>query len=161
MKARRFFVDMLASGFGSGHCPFASGTAGTAVAAVILAGISWVYPNYWSFWPSIFFACALTALGILASNEALSLKLYGADVKDPGQIVIDEFAGYFFAVLGGSGTAFDFIGAFFVFRFFDILKPVPVRTLEQLPDGYGVVLDDVAAGIYAAIVMGVLRWLIL
>ena len=77
--------------------------------------------------------------------------------KDPQQVVIDEVVGQWIA-LGGAATARQihwpsWIAAFALFRVMDIWKPAPVRQLERLPGGYGIVADDVMAGIYAALVL--------
>jgi phosphatidylglycerophosphatase A len=69
---------------------------------------------------------------------------------DPGEIVIDEVAGFLLTVIFFPLTWITLTAGFFLFRFFDILKPPPIRQIEKkLPGGFGVVLDDLAAGIYA------------
>ena len=79
--------------------------------------------------------------------------------QDSGRIVIDEVAGYFWAVAllplphGGWPLLRLLLAAFLLFRLFDIWKPWPVRGLQRLPGGYGVVLDDVVAGLYANLVL--------
>lgn len=91
-------------------------------------------------------AAAVLAAGIPAASRAE--VLYGK--KDCGRIVIDEFVGYWVAMAFLPATAGYMIAAFFAFRFFDILKPFPARMLERrCAGGWGVMLDDVAAGIYA------------
>jgi phosphatidylglycerophosphatase A len=81
--------------------------------------------------------------------------------KDPGQVTIDEWAGQAVALLGlpvasGAGLWITVAAAFVAFRVFDIVKPPPARQLEKLPHGWGVLLDDLAAGVYANIVCQVL-----
>ena len=71
--------------------------------------------------------------------------------KDPGKINIDEVAGMTVALIGLPKTAVVWFTAFLVFRFFDIVKPPPIRRLEYLPAGWGIMTDDIAAGIYANI----------
>ena len=74
--------------------------------------------------------------------------------KDDGRIVIDEMMGFFITMLWVPKTARFIVIGFFLFRFFDILKPFPIRRLEKkIKGGFGVVLDDVLAGIYANIVL--------
>ena len=74
--------------------------------------------------------------------------------KDPGCVVIDEYVGMLVTFLGIQFTWVSAILGFFIFRFFDILKPFPIRTLERkLPGGAGVVLDDVLAGVFSNIVL--------
>jgi len=94
---------------------------------------------------------AITLVGTWAASR--TEKLSG--LKDPGKVVIDEVAGQFIALLPVPfmvGTAWwAMILAFILFRFFDIVKPYPARKLESLPGGLGIMLDDVTAGVYAAI----------
>jgi phosphatidylglycerophosphatase A len=71
------------------------------------------------------------------------------DGKDPSYIVIDELAGMFVAMAGHKPTALNIISGFILFRIFDIIKPYPIRRVERLKGGYGVVADDVLAGIFA------------
>jgi len=74
--------------------------------------------------------------------------------KDPGCVVIDEYAGMLVTLLGIQFTWASAILGFFIFRFFDILKPFPIRAIERkLPGGAGVVLDDVLAGVFSNIVL--------
>lgn len=149
-------IDMLATGFYSGRLPIAPGTWGSALAACLIAVLYYFFPEFGGFTWGIALAAVLTLVGILVSNKALALKLYG-ESKDPGCIVIDEFAGYAVACAGLGTSWIVLLLSFFLFRIFDVLKPPPVRQLEALPNGVGIVVDDVAAGIYANIV----GWLIL
>lgn len=73
--------------------------------------------------------------------------------KDPGLIVVDEAAGQLTALLALGTDWRLLLSAFLLFRFFDIVKPWPIGRLERLPDGWGIMLDDVAAGIAAAVVL--------
>ncbi len=71
--------------------------------------------------------------------------------EDPGHVVIDEVAGQLIALIGLSPTWLHAALGLVLFRFFDILKPPPIRQLERLPQGIGIMLDDVGAGIFALI----------
>jgi phosphatidylglycerophosphatase A len=139
------FIKVVATGFGSGFAPFAPGTAGTIVAIpvyLIFSPLSW--PLY------LLSALALTFLAVYVSQEAE--KVF--DKKDAPQIVIDEIAGFLWTMSLVSPTLRHVLLGFFLFRFFDIIKPFPARLCqERLPGGYGVVFDDVVAGIYANIVL--------
>jgi phosphatidylglycerophosphatase A len=142
----RRFILFLSSNAGLGYSPVAPGTVGT------LAGI----PAFWLLASLPPFLYALTWLGLLFLSfwvAGAAGKIYG--VVDDGRIVIDELVGYLATVafLPFSWTAA--IAGFFLFRFFDITKIPPARWFDrQVKNGYGVVLDDVVAGIYGA---GVLR----
>ena len=80
-------------------------------------------------------------------------------VEDPSCVVIDEVAGQLLALVGASLHWNSLLAAFILFRAFDILKPPPVRQLERIPEGAGIMLDDVGAGLYALAVMQLLRHL--
>ena len=73
--------------------------------------------------------------------------------KDPRQVVVDEGVGFLFAVAFLPPSAGTVIAGFFVFRAFDIVKPPPARQLEALPRGWGIVADDVVAGLYSNLVI--------
>ena len=79
--------------------------------------------------------------------------------SDPSQVVIDEIIGQMLCFLWVPVSVFSLIAGFLMFRFFDIVKPFPVRTFEKLPGGMGIVLDDVAAGLYAGVALSILLWL--
>ncbi len=141
----RTFILFLASNAGLGYAPFASGTVGT------LAGIPLFF--LLSRLPAPLFLLTLTALLFLAfwASEQAG-RIYG--VADDGRIVIDELVGYLVtvALLPFSWPAA--ILGFFWFRLFDIVKPPPASYFDRrMKNGVGVVLDDVAAGIYAAIAL--------
>ena len=79
---------------------------------------------------------------------------------DPGLVVIDEFAGQWIALIFVPQTIPVYLAAFVLFRFFDILKPFPVRQAEKLPAGWGVMTDDIMAGLYANITLQILLLLL-
>ena len=142
---------LLASGFYSGYAPIAPGTCGTVV-AMLLACVGYnLYPPMANKMPVLCLAVLVTAFGIYSCNYLLGANHFGEDEKDPSQIVIDEFAGYFVSLLGVGSSLAHLLLAFVLFRIFDISKLPPVKQLERLPRGYGIMLDDVAAGVYAAL----------
>ena len=139
----RFFL-LLAAGFGAGYVPIAPGTAGTLVAIPIFLGLSSIpFPLYELTILTFFF------LASWISGEAQ--KDWGR--KDHPRIVIDEIMGYLITMLWLPKTILFIIFGFLLFRFFDIVKPPPIRLMEKAKGGYGVVLDDVVAGVYANIVL--------
>lgn len=136
----------IASVLGAGYSPIAPGTCGTAVAvplAWLLAGLP--------LWQFSVITLAVTLVGVWAA--ATADRAWGT--HDSGRIVIDEVAGYLVTMALVDRTNWIVLGiGFVVFRFFDIVKPPPVRWLdENLPGGWGVVLDDIAAGVMGAAVM--------
>jgi phosphatidylglycerophosphatase A len=95
-------------------------------------------------------------LVVLIGIPAATRVARGSGVKDPQFVVIDEVAGQLIALIGVPFGWKTFLAGFILFRGFDILKPPPVRQLEALPEGTGIVVDDVAAGLYAFAVMHLL-----
>jgi phosphatidylglycerophosphatase A len=94
-------------------------------------------------------ACALAVLVALVGIPAATGVARGSGVKDPQFVVIDEVAGQLVALIAVPLAWKSFLAGFILFRVFDILKPPPVRRLEALPEGSGIMLDDIAAGLYA------------
>ncbi|MFP4054961.1 MAG: phosphatidylglycerophosphatase A [Phycisphaerae bacterium] len=151
---------LLVTGLGTGYLPIAPGTWGSLAVAVVFAavglatGADAVVVN-------------LTMVGVLVASSGVCVALgkfteetFGG--KDPGKCSTDEFAGQALALLGvpfavgglepgHSVLAVAALG-FGAFRFFDILKPPPARQIEKLPRGWGVLCDDLVAGVYANIV---------
>lgn len=139
----------VATALGAGYSPIAPGTCGTAVTVPLAWALSSLSMGQFAL-----VAVAITLLGIAAAHRAD--LAWGS--HDNQKIVIDEVAGYLVTLIpvAREGWA-PYAVAFVVFRFFDIVKPPPVRWLDQnLPGGWGVVLDDIAAGIMGAIVMALL-----
>jgi phosphatidylglycerophosphatase A len=149
------FARTIATGFGTGYFPIAPGTVGSL--AILIA--YWICPEI-SALQLIMIIIGLTALGIYTATitETEMKKKLGSDKgNDPGIIVIDEIIGMLIALLFIPKTTFFLITAFILFRIFDIAKPYPARTMEKLHGGWGIVLDDVVAGIYANIVIQIGR----
>jgi phosphatidylglycerophosphatase A len=141
---------VLATWFGCGYAPKGPGTAGSLGALLI----AWPLRHQ----PSWFFA--LLALIFLApaiwSASSTALQV---NKKDPQIVVIDEVIGQWIALAGAAMySPAAWITAFLLFRGFDIWKPWPIRQLERLPSGTGIVMDDVMAGIYAALVLYLAGW---
>ena len=146
----------LATGLGSGLLPRAPGTWGSLLAAVLSEGI---FESAGLAGVAVL-AGASTVLGIPASGRVASLR----GLKDPGEVVVDEVAGQaialllLHAVLPAPAPAPVRWGlvvlAFVLFRVFDIVKPGPVDRLQSLPGGWGVMADDVLAGVFAGILAG-------
>jgi len=131
---------LLSSWFGIGLMPKAPGTYGTLAALPPAIAM-----NYFGAFYSGLFLVIFIAISIWASG--LSEKLLGRD--DPSEVVIDEVAGFLVTMFLLPSFWISFCAGFFMFRFFDILKPYPIKDLERLKGGTGIVLDDLLAGIYA------------
>jgi phosphatidylglycerophosphatase A len=98
-------------------------------------------------------AAALALLVTLIGIPAATAVARGSGRKDPQFVVIDEVAGQLVALVAVPLAWKSFLAGFILFRFFDIIKPPPVRRLEAIPEGAGIVLDDIAAGLYALMVV--------
>jgi phosphatidylglycerophosphatase A len=143
---KNHIILFLAQGAYSGKFPIAPGTAGTAVGVLLYFLIKDISPFYY-----LFICIVVYGIGTWTSGEAE--KLLGK--KDASSIVIDEIAGFFvsmFMVPFGWGFV---IAGFFLFRFFDILKPWPINRIQDLRGGTGVMLDDIGAGLYTNAVLQV------
>jgi phosphatidylglycerophosphatase A len=142
-------ITFLATGFGSGLAPFAPGTMGTLVGVVICL-LCLPLP-----WPMrLLIVIALLALSIYVAGRAE--KIY--QKKDDQRIVIDEIIGIQITMLPVAITVLHLCAGFVLFRIFDILKPFPINDLQRLPGGWGVVIDDVAAGIYVGVILFALNY---
>jgi len=132
----------------TGYFPIAPGTVGTAVAAGFYLLLGWVYGPENSLTSILLTLIISYFLGVWAAGvvERVERK------KDPGKINIDEFAGFFITVILLPHNWVWAIIAFFVFRFFDIAKPWPIRRFEKLEGGFGIMVDDLVAGLYSLVV---------
>ena len=140
-------LRVYATGLWTGFFPVAPGTAGSLLAVALFPWMPLSVPGP----VAVLFLVAVTLLGIPASARAE--REFG---KDGGPIVIDEIAGQWIALAGLAPTPAVLVGGFLLFRLFDIVKPFPARRLERLGGGTGVMLDDVVAGVYAAVALRIL-----
>lgn len=136
---------LLAFGFGSGLSPKAPGTVGTIAALpfyLLLVQFGWI-------------AYTVITLAVLAGGIYLCDRVaHEMDIKDPSGIVLDEFVGVWIALFYLPQSVGWILAGFVLFRVFDIAKPWPVSWLDRhVPGGAGIMLDDVAAGIYALLVI--------
>ncbi|MFH1654171.1 MAG: phosphatidylglycerophosphatase A [Pseudomonadota bacterium] len=138
----KLIIKMLANGFYLGHIPVGPGTFGSLIGVLIYYFICrWlsIPMQIVTFIPFFF-------LSVWVSNEAI--KIYNDE--DPKQVVIDEVAGILITYLAHPFSWKMIIVGFILFRFFDILKPFPIKRVEKIfPGGWGIVMDDIVAGIFA------------
>ena len=145
----------VATFFGAGLGKPGPGTWGSVAAVLIWGGFAWLaHPAP---------ATLLLALGagiilsVAIGVPAATIAARESGRHDPGFVVIDEVAGQWIALLGSPADWRHALIALVLFRLFDITKPFPARQLEHLPAGWGIVFDDLAAGLYAWVVASVLR----
>jgi phosphatidylglycerophosphatase A len=145
---------VLATWFGCGLFPVAPGT----VASLAALGIAWGLHGALGWRPSSFAVLALALLGPAIWAAGVTARQSGS--LDPGKVVIDEVVGQWVALAGAIELDWkSWLAAFLLFRAFDIGKPFPVRQLERLHGGSGIVADDVGAGLYAALVLYAIGWI--
>ncbi len=146
--ARRLADALLAAWVtfgGLGCAPFASGSFGTLGGVALAAWFAWTWPGLYL--PLVLAALVVTSVGGAAAGRWAERR-YGR--KDPGEFVVDEVAGYLLTVLWITPPGWThLLAGYFFFRLTDVLKPPPARRLESVPGGWGIVLDDLVAGLYA------------
>ncbi len=139
---------MLGTWFGCGYFPWGPGTAGSLVAVLIAVALN-LYLGAGRV-TLLLLTVALVLPGIWAATRTAE----HVGKKDPGIVVVDEVLGQWITLAGATVLNIKaFIAGFVLFRLFDIWKPWPVRKLESLPEGTGIVADDLAAGIYGALIL--------
>ena len=146
----RLKLAIVSSGF-LGCSPFAPGTVGT------LGGVAIAYALGFTDGFAVWSLVAAAVIYLVGRSLGDWSEQY-AGKKDPGIFVLDEVVGYLVTVWWmGSPTLLTLVVGFFVFRFFDIVKPPPARRFERLGGGDGILLDDVVAGLYGLAVMAAAR----
>lgn len=148
-----FLARLIGTWFYCGYFPKGPGTAGS-IGALLVA---WPVAAYG--WGPLAYAF-LAAVGFIPAIWAAGRMSEDTGSKDPQTVVVDEVIGQWIAL--AAVPMLDhwgwWLAAFLLFRLFDIWKPWPVRPLEKIPGGAGIVLDDVGAGIYAALVLILAGW---
>ncbi|UCC41303.1 MAG: phosphatidylglycerophosphatase A [Candidatus Aminicenantes bacterium] len=138
---------IIATFFGVGYFPIAPGTLTSLIVVFLyrlfLHELSW--PIYVLFFFLLFF------FGVFASSKYAS----ELNKKDPRNIVIDEAAGQFLVLFRMSEDWFPLLLSFFLFRLFDIVKPIPIKKVENFPSGWGIMMDDLLAAIYAGVIVNI------
>ena len=145
-------ADWLATGlatwFGCGYFPWGPGTIGSLAALVIAIVLNR------SFGSGRITFLLLTLVLLVPSIWAATRTARLVGREDPGLVVVDEVLGQWITLMGATTlNARSWLAAFVLFRLFDIWKPWPVRNLENLPEGTGIICDDLAAGIYGALIL--------
>jgi len=151
---RRFSL-LVATGFGLGYSPVASGTVGTLPGVALAWGLGTVFarPDGWIFHTAAAVLLALLAVPVCGVAE----RHFGT--KDDGRIVADEYLTFPLCLIGLPVTGPVLLLAFVSCRVCDILKPFPADRLQALPGGPGIVADDVAASLYSLLLNHLVVWL--
>jgi phosphatidylglycerophosphatase A len=139
------WATLVATFFGIGRLRPGPGTWGSLATVLLWAALAHALSPALRTPVAIALVVVVTLIGI----PAATLVARGSGTKDPQFVVIDEVAGQLVALIAVPLAWKSFLAGFILFRVFDIVKPPPVRQLEALPEGAGIVLDDIAAGLYA------------
>lgn len=145
-------VHFLALGFGSGLIPRAPGTCGTVAAIPVYFLVSGL-----PLWAYLVFTLVIGAVGVWICDRAA--RDFG--VHDHPAIVWDEIAGYLVTMIAAPAGWQWVLAGFLLFRVFDVLKPWPISVLDRrVSGGFGIIVDDILAGVFAAAVLQALAWLV-
>lgn len=152
----RVMPVVIGTGFGAGFWPWGPGTAGALLATLIWIALSYVFTPLYLLILTFILVIVFTALGVWADNR---LEPYWGE--DPSRVVVDEMVGVWIALLVAMPDVWwqPWV-AFLLFRFFDIVKPLGIRRMEDLPGGVGVMMDDVLAGVYSAVILLAINFII-
>lgn len=143
------WATIVATFFGVGHLKPGPGTWGSLVTVLLWALASSRIPAQDRAWATVLAALVITLVGIPAATKVSR----ASGVKDPQFVVIDEVAGQLIALIAVPLAWKTFLVGFILFRVFDMWKPFPIGQLERLPEGTGIVVDDLGAGVYALVLM--------
>jgi phosphatidylglycerophosphatase A len=146
------WATLVATFGGIGYMRPGPGSWASAATTLLWSAIAHFVPGSWQ----VGFCSGLAALVVLVGIPAATRVAQATGIEDPQFVVIDEVAGQLIALIGVPLSWKSLLAGFILFRVFDTTKPPPVRQLERIPDGAGIVLDDVAAGIGALIIMHLL-----
>ncbi|MGA9565860.1 MAG: phosphatidylglycerophosphatase A [Candidatus Korobacteraceae bacterium] len=146
------WATLVATFFGAGRLRPGPGTWGSLAAALLWWALAVRLPASLQIPAILVLIVVATAIGI----PAATLEARGCGKKDPSHVVIDEVAGQLVTLIACPLHWKALLAGFILFRAFDIVKPPPIRSLEKLPQGTGIVVDDLGAGIYGLIVLQLL-----
>ena len=142
----------IATVFKAGYIPIAPGTVGSIIGLLVF----WLIKDYASFTIEMFVAAALFFAGVWASTIVEQVLEH----HDPGVVIVDEVVGMLVALMLLPPTITVMFLAFLLFRVFDIIKPYPARWCEQLSRGWGIMMDDVVAGLYVNVLIHIILWIV-
>jgi phosphatidylglycerophosphatase A len=156
MTGRRGLAVWIATSGGVGFFPIWPGTMGAAVGVVVMAALQRLPLTEVGLSATVGLAAsAILGLGVWAAGRAE--RLFGC--RDPGPVVVDEVAGQMVTFLACPGASWKvLLAGFALFRFFDVVKPFPAGRAEHLPGGWGIMADDLVAGIYSAASLSAVRF---
>ena len=161
MKQKNFFHIVIATGFGSGYFPKAPGTAGAVLATIIWFGMAFIIKQPMHL--LIATASLIVVFTILGVWSSGIMEAYWG--KDPSKVVVDEMVGVWIPLLAVNNTnkyyVYYALTALLLFRLFDIFKPLGIRKMEEIKGGWGIMLDDILAGLYSLFILCGIKYFIL
>ena len=149
----------IATSLGFGYAPFGPGTFGTAFGLIIYVMLDYIFGMFGMHHDSLYLNLMLVLLiGLFTWLGTWSARVLEPEWgHDPGKIVIDETIGVWITILFIPFSWINILLAFVIFRFFDILKPLGIKAIDQkLHSPFSVMLDDIVAGIYSAIILQII-----
>jgi len=144
----KLFSKALSTFFGIGFFPIAPGTIVSLITVIIYKYV--LYEWNWPYMLLLFLLIYI--LGVITSSEYVS----ALGMDDPSEVVIDEVLGQLLALFMLKPSWLLVLSAFFLFRFFDIVKPLYIKKAEKFSKGWGIMLDDIMAGAYASIILSII-----
>jgi phosphatidylglycerophosphatase A len=150
VKKIPFYHQFIATGLGVGYFPYGPGTMGALLAILVWYPLA-TYLSY-LLWLGILFGLIILFTILGACSSTVAERYWG---EDPSRVVIDEVVGQWITLLAVPAVFswWHVLAAFILFRFFDIVKPLGVRQMENFKSGWGIMADDILAGIYGAIIL--------
>lgn len=136
-------IKSIATLFGIGFSPILPGTLGTLVAMIL----------YFFTKGNLLILCSITSFLLIAGFPVIATAEKQFGYKDPAPIVLDELIGYMVCMIGIHYSFKSALVGFLIFRIIDIFKPPPIKTIQKLPSSFGIIADDIAAGIYTNILL--------
>lgn len=155
-QKRTGWAWVLATFFGTGFMRPAPGTWGSAAGLLLwLVAAHWLHPSP----VHLALGTVIAALIVLLVGiPASSIVAREAATQDPQFVVLDEVAGQWVALIAATTRPWEWLLAFLLFRIFDILKPSPARQFDRMHSGFGIMMDDIAAGVYALAILFLARY---
>ncbi len=153
----KLLYKTIATGFGSGFTPIAPGTAGAALGCLLLGAYQYFVGQTATNSFQISFIVLIIVTTVIGAISTHQLEPEWGE--DPSKVVVDEIIGVWISLLFVPLSWQNILIGFVLFRLFDIYKPLGIRKLEAIPKGWGVMLDDVLAGIYANLVLQIYLYL--